>query len=87
MLAVFGVIVRIGEVMKSGCGTQQRERVAASLEFMSRNPRALQKHCQDHTLAQAGVAEMIFTFVLCYVVLATATIAKPESQRTNLGHV
>ncbi|CAE7608926.1 NIP4-1 [Symbiodinium sp. CCMP2592] len=38
---------------------------------------------KDHTLAQAGVAEMIFTFVLCYVVLATATTAKPESQQTK----
>jgi len=38
---------------------------------------------KGHSVVDAGIAEMVFTFVLCYVVLATATIAKPGSQLTK----
>jgi len=38
---------------------------------------------EGHTLIQAGIIEMVFTFVLCYVVLAVATLSKPDSQKTK----
>jgi len=36
-----------------------------------------------YRLPAAGVAELVFTFVLCYVVLATATVKAPPSQLTK----
>ncbi|CAE7241004.1 NIP1-1 [Symbiodinium natans] len=38
---------------------------------------------KGHSMLEASIVEMVFTFVLCYVVLATATTAKPESQLTK----
>lgn len=39
-----------------------------------------------HTMGDAGVAEFVYTFVLCYVVLACATISKPSSQLTKQNY-
>lgn len=36
-----------------------------------------------HTFLSAGLVELVYTFVLCYVVLATATAAAPLSQRSR----
>jgi len=36
-----------------------------------------------YSLWAAGVGELVFTFVISYVVLATATVKAPESQRTK----
>lgn len=37
-------------------------------------------------MMHAGIAEFVYTFVLCYVVLACATIAKPASQLTKQNY-
>merc|ERR1719310_455371 len=38
-----------------------------------------------YTLVTAGLAELLFTFVLCYVVMCTASVQLPESSRTKLS--
>merc|ERR1719440_314711 len=38
---------------------------------------------KGYTFLEAGMAELVFTGILAYTVLATATVSRPRSQRSN----